>query len=45
MQGIQQTSCVDVVTLRLCKASSDMVQIENKILGRLDQSQVRDCWG
>ena len=32
MQGIQQTFCVDVGTLRLCKASIGMVQIENEIL-------------
>ena len=32
MQRIQQTCCVDVGTLRLCKDSSGMVQIENEIL-------------
>ena len=29
MQEIQQTFCVDVGILRLCKASIDTVQIEN----------------
>ena len=33
VQGIQQTFCVDVGTLRLCETSIGMVQIENEILG------------
>ena len=45
MQGIPQTFCVDVGTLRLCKVSRVVRYIlRMKFLVDWISQQVRDCW-